>query len=183
MAMETAAIYCRLSQDDGSVGESGSIQTQKTLLTQYCKEHHIKVSDYYCDDGWSGTSFRPTEFQADDHLIVDPPAAEVVREIFQMFADGVGYVRMTKILRSRGVLNPQAYFNQNNPDYYKNSDYWRKPYDWHATSIRVILNNPLYLGKVVFGRSKTKDFFDKRRVETPEEEWIVTENAHEIKLT
>lgn len=43
MAMETAAIYCRLSQDDGSVGESGSIQTQKTLLTQYCKEHHIKV--------------------------------------------------------------------------------------------------------------------------------------------
>ena len=47
-----------------------------------------------------------------------------------------------KILRSRGVLNPQAYFNQNNPDYYKNSDYWRKPYDWHTTSIRVILNNP-----------------------------------------
>ena len=50
MAMETAAIYCRLSQDDGSVGESGSIQTQKTLLTQYCKEHHIKVGDCYCDD-------------------------------------------------------------------------------------------------------------------------------------
>ena len=66
------------------------------------------------------------------------------------------YVRMTKILRSRGVLNPQAYFNQNNPDFYKNSDYWRKPYDWHATSIRVILNNPVYLGKLVYGRSKTK---------------------------
>lgn len=45
MTMETAAIYCRLSQDDGSVGESGSIQTQKTLLTQYCKEHHIKMHD------------------------------------------------------------------------------------------------------------------------------------------
>lgn len=51
------------------------------------------------------------------HLIVDPPAAEVVKEIFKLFADGVGYVRMTKILRERGVLNPQAYFNQNNPDY------------------------------------------------------------------
>jgi len=50
MATETAAIYCRLSQDDGSVGESGSIQTQKTLLTQYCKEHHIKVGDCYCDE-------------------------------------------------------------------------------------------------------------------------------------
>ena len=30
------------------------------------------------------------------HLIVDPPAADVVRDIFQMFADGIGYVRMTK---------------------------------------------------------------------------------------
>ncbi|HJB53690.1 MAG TPA: recombinase family protein, partial [Candidatus Oscillibacter pullicola] len=117
------------------------------------------------------------------HLIVDPPAADVVRDIFQMFADGIGYVRMTKILRERGVLNPQAYFNQNNPDYYKNSDYWRKPFDWHATSVRAILNNPVYLGKVVFGRSKTKGFFDKRRVEAAEEEWVVAENTHEPLIT
>ena len=80
------------------------------------------------------------------HLIVDPEAAEVVKEIFRMFADGIGYVRMTKILRERNILNPQAYFNQNNPDYYKHSDYWRKPFDWHATSVRAILNNPVYLG-------------------------------------
>ena len=36
------------------------------------------------------------------HLIVDPPAADVVRDIFRMFADGIGYVRMTKILREKG---------------------------------------------------------------------------------
>ena len=62
MANEKAAIYCRLSQDDGSAGESGSIQTQKTLLTQYCNEHNITISDYYCDDGWSGTNFDRPEF-------------------------------------------------------------------------------------------------------------------------
>ena len=28
-----AAIYCRLSQDDGNAGESNSIQTQKALLS------------------------------------------------------------------------------------------------------------------------------------------------------
>ena len=90
------------------------------------------------------------------HLIVDSEAAEVVKEIFRMFADGIGYVRMTKILRERNILNPQAYFNQNNPDYYKHSDYWRKPFDWHATSVRAILNNPVYLGKLTFGKTKTK---------------------------
>ncbi len=116
------------------------------------------------------------------HLIVDPPAADVVRDIFRMFADGVGYVRMTKILRERGVLNPQAYFNQNNPDYFK-SEYWRKPYDWHATSIRAILNNRVYLGQTVFGRTKTKGFFDKTRIPAPEEEWIITEGTHEPLVT
>ena len=286
MAIPMAAIYCRLSQDDGSVGESGSIQTQRTLLTQYCEEHRIPIGGCYCDDGWSGTNFDRPQFkqmmrdieagkigtvivkdlsrfgreyaqmglyiehyfeeksvrfisvaenidtkngtdslvlpftnvinsfyarQASTktkaahrarakaglfigsrapfgyikdpndrhHLVVDPPAAEVVKDIFRMFAEGIGYVRMTKLLRERGVLNPQAYFNRNNPDYYKNSDYWRKPYDWHATSIRSILNNPVYLGQTVFGRRKTKGFFDKSIIQVPEEEWIVTEGTHE----
>lgn len=85
---------------------------------------------------------------------------------------------MTKILRERKILNPIAYFNQNNPDYYK-SEYWRKPFDWHATSIRVILMNHAYLGQVVFGKTKTKGFFDKARVTTSEEEWIVVDNVHE----
>lgn len=96
-----------------------------------------------------------------------------------MFADGIGYVRMTKILRERNILNPQAYFNQNNPDYYKHSDYWRKPFDWHATSVRAILNNPVYLGKLTFGKTKTKGFFDKRRVPAEESDWIVVEHTHE----
>ena len=33
MEQEKGAVYCRLSQDDGSAGESGSIQTQRTLLS------------------------------------------------------------------------------------------------------------------------------------------------------
>ena len=31
------SLYCRLSLDDGSVGESGSIQTQKIILEEYAK--------------------------------------------------------------------------------------------------------------------------------------------------
>ncbi len=289
MAQTNTAIYCRLSQDDGQTGESGSIQTQKTLLTQYCNDHHFGISDYYCDDGWSGTNFERPQFQRmmedieegkinivlvkdlsrfgreyaqmglyiehyfeqkgvrfiavsenidtangtdnlvfpftnvvnsyyarqcstktkaahraraktgmylgshapfgyikdpnDRHkLIIDPVAADVVQQIFQLFAEGVGYVRITKILREKRILNPQAYFNQNNPDYFQ-SEYWRKPFDWHATSIRSIMNNPVYLGKVVFGRRKTKGFFDKSIVDVPEQDWIVVDNTHEPIIT
>lgn len=35
------ALYCRLSLDDGSVGESGSIQTQKIILEEYAKRHRF----------------------------------------------------------------------------------------------------------------------------------------------
>jgi len=112
------------------------------------------------------------------HLIIDPPAAEVVKQIFKMFAEGIGYVRTTKILREQKILNPQAYFNQNNPDYYK-SEYWRKPFDWYATSVRVILSNRIYLGQLVFGKTKCKGFYNKKRVPAPEDEWIVVEGTHE----
>jgi len=285
MEKELAAIYCRLSQDDGDLGESGSIQTQKAILTRYCKDSHIAIGEIYCDDGYTGQNFNRPDFRRmmddiergkinvvivndlsrfgreyaemgliiehyfeekgvrfislydrvdtakskdnlimaitnvmnsfyarqsssktkaahraraqdgmylaghalfgymkdpnDRHkLIIDPPAADVVRTIFQLFADGVGYVRMTKILRERKILNPMAYFNQNNPDYFK-SDYWRKPFDWHATSVRSILMNQAYTGNVVFGKTKVKGLFDKKRIPVPQEEWIIVENVHE----
>ena len=285
----TAGIYCRLSSDDGQMGESGSIETQRTLLTQFCKEQGFTIGNCYCDDGWTGTNFNRPAFQQmlsdidkgkinlvivkdlsrfgreyaqmglyiehyfeendirfiavgenidtingtdniimpltnvmnsiyakdcsrktkaahraraqagkyigghapfgyikdpkDRHrLIVDPPAAEVVRKIFRLFSEGIGYVRMTKMLREENILNPQAYFNDNNPDYYK-SEYWRKPFDWHATSIRVILNNEVYLGKLVFGKTKSKGVYQKKRIPAPEEEWIVVENTHEPIIT
>ena len=47
------ALYCRLSLDDGSVGESGSIQTQKIILEEYVKMHGFKIYDVYVDDGYT----------------------------------------------------------------------------------------------------------------------------------
>ena len=44
------ALYCRLLLDDGSVGESGSIQTQKIILEEYAKMHGFKIYDIYVDD-------------------------------------------------------------------------------------------------------------------------------------
>ena len=58
-----AALYCRLSSDDAYLGESGSIQTQKALLTQYCKENNYPIYDVYADDGFSGTNFNRPDFQ------------------------------------------------------------------------------------------------------------------------
>lgn len=58
-----AALYCRLSFDDAYLVESGSIQTQKALLTQYCRENNVPIYGTYADDGFSGTNFERPDFK------------------------------------------------------------------------------------------------------------------------
>ena len=58
-----AALYCRLSVDDGRSGESISIESQKILLRQYCKSHGITDYEVYDDDGYSGTNFERPAFE------------------------------------------------------------------------------------------------------------------------
>ena len=279
-----AALYCRLSVDDGRMGESVSIGSQKLLLEQYCKDHAIDNYEVYDDDGYSGTNFDRPAFQrmyediqngmidtvlvkdqsrfgrsyievgmyvekfkelgvrfiavSDNydsmknendmmfpmrnvlndyfareasiktktakkakakagqyigskppfgykldpndrhHLVIDEPAAETVRRIFRMAAQGIGYNKTTKIFREEKVLTPIAYFNLHNPDYFK-SDYWRKEFDWHVTSIRVILENEVYLGKLIYGKQRCKSMKSKEKVKVPREDWIIVENCHE----
>ena len=57
------ALYLRLSKDDGTDSESSSIQTQKEMLTRYCRENGFAISEIYVDDGWSGTNSNRPSFQ------------------------------------------------------------------------------------------------------------------------
>ena len=57
-----AALYIRLSKEDGDKAESYSITSQREILKEYLKLHpDIELFDIYIDDGWSGTNFdRPS---------------------------------------------------------------------------------------------------------------------------
>lgn len=57
------ALYCRLSKDDGVECESGSISTQKDILTQFVRDKGWHVVKTYVDDGYTGTNFDRPGFQ------------------------------------------------------------------------------------------------------------------------
>jgi site-specific DNA recombinase len=59
----SVAIYCRLSKDDLSFGESSSISTQKMILNKYAQMRHWDIHEIYVDDGWSGTNFERPGFE------------------------------------------------------------------------------------------------------------------------
>lgn len=59
-----AALYLRLSSEDGDKAESTSIKSQKHMLEDFVKnDNDIKLFDYYVDDGYSGTDFNRPGFK------------------------------------------------------------------------------------------------------------------------
>ena len=59
-----AALYIRLSREDGDQAESNSITSQREILKEYLKLHpDIEFYDFYVDDGWSGTTFDRPDFK------------------------------------------------------------------------------------------------------------------------
>lgn len=56
------ALYCRLSNDDDSQGESNSITNQKSILQTYAEANGLKNTQFYVDDGYSGTNFNRPDF-------------------------------------------------------------------------------------------------------------------------
>ena len=65
-----AAIYLRLSKDDGDFSvtgqklESDSISNQRLLIKSFLKKHpEIVSAKEFCDDGYTGTNFERPDFQ------------------------------------------------------------------------------------------------------------------------
>ena len=58
------ALYCRLSQEDERLGESLSIENQKSILLQYAREHRFPNPTFFVDDGYSGTNYDRPGFQS-----------------------------------------------------------------------------------------------------------------------
>ena len=68
------ALYCRLSLDDGNVGDSMSITSQKAILERKAKELGFRNTRFYVDDGYSGTNFERPSFK---QMITDIEAGQI----------------------------------------------------------------------------------------------------------
>jgi len=63
------ALYCRLSRDDENEGYSSSIMSQKQILSQFAKQHGMSETEFYIDDGYSGTNYDRPDFKRLEHDI------------------------------------------------------------------------------------------------------------------
>lgn len=107
-------------------------------------------------------------------LEIDAEASETVVNIFKLVAyEGYGYKRLSKKLRQDKILMPSAYRAK-----CTGKPIGDNPYNWNAISLKLILNNQVYLGRMVNAKTKKISFKNKKIVKVPQEDWIVVENTH-----
>ena len=113
-----------------------------------------------------------------NQLVVDLPAAAVVRRIFQLYLDGYSKQRICDILNTEYVPTPTRY-KQLLGWNYANGSAARTPGVWHYATVDRILREEMYIGHLIQGRKKKPSYKSMRLVRVPREGWVVVPNSHE----
>ena len=109
------------------------------------------------------------------HLIIDEPAAAVVRKLFALRCEGLGCRKIAQVLNEEGIVPPRVYYYQAlgkvNPH--------RQNGVWNDVTVRTLLRNEVYIGHMVQNKHGTVSYKNHKQVEKPKSEWIKVENTHE----
>ena len=277
------ALYCRLSRDDEYNGDSMSIQNQKELLLKFANDNGYFNTEFFVDDGYTGTNFDRPDFKRlieavedgkigtvivkdlsrfgreylqtgfytemflpdndvrfiaindsvdsddgdndfapfkniinewyakdcskkiravmkmkaqrgdcltgiapygymkdpnDKTKLIPSDRADYVKMMYRMAIEGCSCGEIANKMRSMNIPIPKA------DNYIRNglencASYPKYPYYWLKATVKTILLNPVYTGRTVALRYTNKSYKNKKRIERPEDEWVVTENTHE----
>lgn len=114
-------------------------------------------------------------------LIIDNDNAWIVRKIFDYALEGHGAHKISKMLREEKVPTP-AFVKAKQFGYYDrflaDADE-NRPYEWNTATLKNILRDETYIGNAVHYRLQTPNFKTRKAVMTPEDAWLIVQNAHE----
>lgn len=163
-----------------------AVPIQGVLNENHCAETSDKVREVFDMKRRNGEfigAFAPFGYLKDPEdknaLIVDEEAAQVVRDIYNMFLDGMSKNAIVRELNDHGVLNPAAYKRHKGLKYQNPFVDPAKPALWSAISITQILTNRVYCGDMVQGKYRVKSYKIHVQEKMPEDEWYIVENTHE----
>lgn len=111
-------------------------------------------------------------------LVIDEPAAAVVRDIFRWRLEGLSADRIAQRLNQMGVPSPAGYKRKSNSTYACHFQQKEDPI-WFAGPVIRILRNRVYIGTLEQGKSRSNLLYPELTKRLPENEWAVKENAHE----
>src|SRR5262245_59091630 len=149
-----------------------SLQTMGDEMER--EKARLRVTDAMTRKARAGHACGATCFGYDNVPVVDSTGrrshverrineseARVVRRIFDLCARGTGYTRIAKLLNADREPAPRP----------KRT----RPAGWEPSSVKEVLDRPMYLGELTWNRTrKCDDRGQKRPSARPEAEWIQT---------
>ncbi|MBP3840926.1 MAG: recombinase family protein [Bacilli bacterium] len=111
-------------------------------------------------------------------LVIDPVAAEIVKKIFEMYADGYGYHRICEYLNNNNIP-PRSVYKKQKGSKFVCSNCDLKTVRWNPDTIAQMLRNEVYIGNLVQGKSTYVSYKNHKPMKVPEKDWCRIENAHE----
>ena len=113
-------------------------------------------------------------------LAIDSTAAKIVRRVFEMRASGMGYTSIAGVLNKEGILSPRAYYFKRleRKINTKNSDTSSCAKIWGMKTVKLILNNEVYIGNTISLKRGTRSYRDSRSYIRDKSAWIKIENTH-----
>lgn len=111
------------------------------------------------------------------HLIIDPVASKVVKQIFSLYNQGMGKTSIARELNNQGIPNPTEYKRQQGIAYKTPPN--KLGTQWKYFSISDILGNEMYKGNMVQGKYGSVSFRTKKNKPRPKDKWFIVEGTHE----
>ena len=178
------ALYCRLSQDDGRDGDSNSIVNQREILSQYARSNGFHNTQFFIDDGISGTTFDRPDFQRMQRMIENGEIGTVIVKDLSRF--GRNYLDVGEYLEIKyPTLGVRFIAIQENVDTLKNTGTEMMPFnnifnEWYAAQtskkIRAVWKAKADKGERV---SSAVPYGYKKSEDDPKQ-WIVDELAARV---
>lgn len=134
------------------------------------------------EDGLFMGSFAPYGYEKDKEnkykLVIDPIASKIVKEVFEKYANGYGYRKISEYLNNKNVPTPAAYKKQNGSNFVCGVIKGESP-RWNVDSISKILKNEVYIGNLVQGKKTSLGYKVHKYKNVDKNSWSRVENTHE----
>lgn len=107
------------------------------------------------------------------HLIIDPNTSFIVKEIFNLRANGIGPSEITTILNNKNYITPSKYKETSYSSRQIKNDIW------NISSVKKILKNRIYTGDMVQHTQTKINYKSKKKITLDKSLWVIVENTHE----
>lgn len=184
LGVRFVAVNDNFDTETAEKNEYGFVMPLKNIMNDtYSRDISRKVSSAIATKELHGEFigvFAPYGYkksvQNRHQLELNPETAPVVREIFALRLQGMGYSGIMRLLNGRNVPSPGAYL-------YRRGLTGREAYRdslWTVWNIKEILRSEVYLGHLVQGKRTQAQYKQARKERyAPASEWRVSKNTHE----